>query len=375
MYLGARGPFDEKYERIKQNWKKDVLVHCRHGADRTGAVLGRYRIEKGEIDKTEALSEALSMGFKPEHILGMKRSRSKSTPQSLDARRGNRSFSCPICGYIMKANANGSKSSAMGDNPGLWDKRFYEHVADASYRIAGQSKSWKRLEKAKDDYINVLNELREHNLPDVFAAIPLQETRYIKGLSSPTCAGGIWQLKPETAQNLGLKVENCSVKGKSKKWTPTEAAAPLPHQAQYVAINNNQYQCKIKNNGKCDRDERFNVNKSTKAMMTLLSEVYWNTSVQTSGSAVQIALLANNHGFSIDKDGNARPSIITAYTKFRDSNPNGHQFYGDNITCSKAIDAHSPNSYHETCGGQLGVQTQRYGYEVVARHFTAVLLH
>ena len=47
-------------------------------------------------------------------------------------------------------------------------------------------------------------------------------------------------------------------------------------------------------------------------------------------------------------------------------------FYGDNITCSRSIDAFTPDGFNQKCGGLLGAQTQRYGYEVVARHFTAV---
>lgn len=43
-----------------------VLVHCTHGADRTGAVIGRYKVEEMGMNPEDAYREALTFGFKPE---------------------------------------------------------------------------------------------------------------------------------------------------------------------------------------------------------------------------------------------------------------------------------------------------------------------
>jgi len=40
-----------------------VFVHCKRGADRTGAVIGAYRIDHDHWDGEQALKEAKSMGM------------------------------------------------------------------------------------------------------------------------------------------------------------------------------------------------------------------------------------------------------------------------------------------------------------------------
>ena len=68
--LTNRGPTDENWERIAEYMLEgNTLVHCRHGADRTGAVIGRFRLENQPyITKQEVLKEALKYGFKKKGI-------------------------------------------------------------------------------------------------------------------------------------------------------------------------------------------------------------------------------------------------------------------------------------------------------------------
>ena len=46
--------------------KDGVLVHCTHGQDRTGLVVGVFRIEKDGWTKADAYKEMTKLGFHPE---------------------------------------------------------------------------------------------------------------------------------------------------------------------------------------------------------------------------------------------------------------------------------------------------------------------
>jgi protein tyrosine phosphatase (PTP) superfamily phosphohydrolase (DUF442 family) len=63
--LTDKPPKPEDWEKIKKEFKKGgVLVHCTHGADRSGAVVARYRVEELGMPLDEAYDDALSYGFK-----------------------------------------------------------------------------------------------------------------------------------------------------------------------------------------------------------------------------------------------------------------------------------------------------------------------
>lgn len=49
---------------------QNVLVHCTHGADRTGLVIGMYRVLHDGWSKQDAYAEMLEHGFHPE-LLGL----------------------------------------------------------------------------------------------------------------------------------------------------------------------------------------------------------------------------------------------------------------------------------------------------------------
>lgn len=42
-----------------------VFVHCKHGKDRTGLVIGLYRVEFENVDRHEAYAEMRAIGFNP----------------------------------------------------------------------------------------------------------------------------------------------------------------------------------------------------------------------------------------------------------------------------------------------------------------------
>lgn len=43
---------------------KPVLVHCQHGEDRTGLIIAAWRVESANWSKEDAMSEALSCGYR-----------------------------------------------------------------------------------------------------------------------------------------------------------------------------------------------------------------------------------------------------------------------------------------------------------------------
>jgi protein tyrosine phosphatase (PTP) superfamily phosphohydrolase (DUF442 family) len=68
VYLGSRPPSAARWAKIKSAMMDgNTFIHCTYGADRTGAVIGRFRLEtEPGLDPQEVLREAKSLGFKPQ---------------------------------------------------------------------------------------------------------------------------------------------------------------------------------------------------------------------------------------------------------------------------------------------------------------------
>lgn len=54
---------DERFFALLDKSPKPVLVHCWHGADRTGALCARYRVEKQGWSAEDAITEMMRGGF------------------------------------------------------------------------------------------------------------------------------------------------------------------------------------------------------------------------------------------------------------------------------------------------------------------------
>lgn len=66
VYLGTKPPTDAQWRMIKEKLAAGgVYLHCAHGADRTGAIVGRYRTEVEGVPFERAWKEARRYGFKP----------------------------------------------------------------------------------------------------------------------------------------------------------------------------------------------------------------------------------------------------------------------------------------------------------------------
>ena len=65
-YLGDQPPRDARWSEVKAVMQAgDVYVHCKWGADRTGAIVSRYRQEVQGWTPDRAFQEARKYGFKP----------------------------------------------------------------------------------------------------------------------------------------------------------------------------------------------------------------------------------------------------------------------------------------------------------------------
>lgn len=66
VYLGDAPPSETNWQKIRDLLSRGgVYLHCAHGADRTGAVIAKYRIEVEGIEPCDAYREARRFGFKP----------------------------------------------------------------------------------------------------------------------------------------------------------------------------------------------------------------------------------------------------------------------------------------------------------------------
>ncbi|MBE0645878.1 MAG: hypothetical protein IH600_17490 [Bacteroidetes bacterium] len=66
VYLGDSPPSEKNWQNIRDLLARGgVYLHCAHGADRTGAVIARYRVEVEGVAPCDAYREARRFGFKP----------------------------------------------------------------------------------------------------------------------------------------------------------------------------------------------------------------------------------------------------------------------------------------------------------------------
>ena len=286
-------------------------------------------------------------------------------------------FEQPFEDFVMSYNAQKSGLAQLKNDPRTWDEKYYEKTVYTVNEYSKYKKTWRVFEDALNDYNLVVSMLRKNDMPDVFAAIPVTETRYKAKLVSPVCAAGIWQFMPEVATRVDLNVEGCSFKAPStvRDWRPKLKAPPLPSKREYMKILNTSdgvdYKCMISS---CEEDDRIDVESSTEGAIELLKEVWEDDELSESGSVVQMAIVGHNVGYN-DKPYGVRRStnILPAYRKYmKKKRENGAHFYGDNILCGPDKDPHKAGYYSSLCGGVLPNQGQHYGYNVTAQHFLAV---
>jgi protein-tyrosine phosphatase len=68
-------PNAKEWEKIKEALKEPVYIHCKWGADRTGAIIGRYLLEEKGYSSQEAWEAVLSSGTHAGYLGGLKKGR------------------------------------------------------------------------------------------------------------------------------------------------------------------------------------------------------------------------------------------------------------------------------------------------------------
>lgn len=282
----------------------------------------------------------------------------------------------PFYDFVMAPNIQAAGQAHRDlDKPANWDQILLTYVTASVDQHVRAWRVFRRLDAIKTEYAQVVTQMRAAGLPEVFAAIPYQESRYQPKLTSRVCAHGFWQFMPEVALRaervggLDFKVRDCRIRGSTAKWSPRLLAPAPTRRSDYVdpgdPANPNDDSCLIE---ACDVDDRENIEKSTRAAIYTLGEAWRDPTIQSSGSAVQMTILTHNAGLDDSKWGQGkRSNVLPAYKQWVKTNgaAMGPQFYGSQIRCR----THDDPSW---CGSLFAAETQHYGYTIIAQHFLAV---
>ena len=257
-----------------------------------------------------------------------------------------------------------------------WDQVMIRAISRSLEQHVKQKGFFRNLEAKHKEWGIVLKLVRRNKMPDLFAAIPYQESRYNSNARSWACARGYWQFMPEVAHrvaketDLDFGVSSCSLRGMKDRWSPTDLSPPFTSRSPYIQDHEPEEApqdswCLIDN---CAKDSRGDLELSTKAALHTLNEPWSDPEIMASGSAVQLTILAHNSGYDDSRFGKATKSnVLPALRNWNAKNgvDQGPIFYGSNILCPD----HRGKSW---CGGMLPAETQHYAYNIMAQHMLAV---
>ncbi len=261
--------------------------------------------------------------------------------------------------FVDSPNAELAKAAGVTGAAGT-DEALKKHAAAYSARKSSQEQFWEILAASTDNYAAVLGLVREAGLPDAIAAIPFLESGYrTDALDRIACAGGAWQMQPELAFRLGLKVEGCQLTGTEETWAPTTPIPPLDvlKNAAYVADG----KCRLTS---CAVDERNDLLRQTKAALAWFEEVLADPEIAASGAAVQLAISTWLAGFDSSEYRDGRTSKLEIRHAYRawladKGVTRDPAFLGQQVLCP-------PGTLASKCEGTtLDAYTQHYAYKVL----------
>lgn len=282
----------------------------------------------------------------------------------------------PFADFVMGPNATKAEWPALASNPEAWDQKYLTYVQHSVKQHLGAWAFWTRLDQVVDDYALVVSQLREAGLPEIFAAIPYQESGYRSDRQSPACARGMWQFQPESGHRMGLQISGCRLRGSQGLWAPTRPVPPqgVYKNAEYIDKSEpigSASKCRIQG---CEIDERTDMQLATRAAIRMLAEAWADPVLSESGAVVQMVILSHNTGYDDGRYDDPPKSRIfnvkPAYQAYIQKNglQRAPDFYGQNITC-ETNQGEDPNS---RCGGFVAKETQHYAYSISAQHLLAV---
>jgi hypothetical protein len=279
----------------------------------------------------------------------------------------------PYYEFVMKPNIEAAGGRAKGwENKDLWDQRFIEYMTAS---VNAHHQAWRfyaRLEAVRVEYEKVVLALRKARMPEVFAGIPYQESRYTASITSEVCAEGYWQFMPEVAyrlqskEKLAFRVADCKFKASTGVlWSPSELAPPpgVRKNAPYMDGG----VCMIE---RCNVDDRKDLERSTEAAVFTLREAWIDPLIAQSGAAVQLTITSHNAGYDDSRFGEKyrkQFNVKPAFKSYIDRNGSaqGMHFVGNNIRCPTTTE-------QGTCNAAYMAETQHYAYTIVAQHLLAV---
>jgi len=282
-------------------------------------------------------------------------------------------FEQPWLRFVAAPNANYANEDGLKE-PELFDQRLLKHATTYANRQLKAQAFWKMLDRAAPNYAAVLRSLRDEDMPEVLAGVPIIESHYNPAAHDKmACAGGAWQFQPEVAYRYGLEVKGCRLTGSPDPWEPTRKVPPpnVLKNAVYIQNVDGKPRCRIKANG-CEIDDRKDIVASTEAAIRSFREALEDEVILGSGAAVQLAITSHNAGYDNSRyrknKRKSKTDVLHAYNDWlrRASVPWDPRFLGQQIQCP-------PGTYAKDCSGTtLNGYAQHYAYKVLGAHFLAV---
>jgi len=180
------------------------------------------------------------------------------------------------------------------------DDPAFRALVDEALRSSRGREIARRGAQSAVELAEIRTQVIDRGLPDLFVGIPYWESYLEDDAVSRSCAGGAWQLMPETAVELGLAVSGCTIGG-AVTWSPSPgsvASPESPYRGERCAMV-------------CATDERSDLARATGAAIELLERTWHAPDVAASEDRAALVVLAYNTGL-----GNARARVAAAGDAF-----------------------------------------------------------
>lgn len=199
----------------------------------------------------------------------------------------------PRLRVALTGSAGGDELDAAARAAASWfvplagqDPAFVSAIAESLE--VGRRAGWGRIAAARPADVGTLRrDVGVAGLPDVIVGVPFVESRLDARVTSRHCAAGTWQLLPEVAVDLGLRVQGCTLDDGSV-FTPGRRL-PSPEDRRYLVGGS----CAI---DRCDVDERRDDRRARSAALTLLGTAWDDPVLAAHPQRAVLAVLSYNAG-------------------------------------------------------------------------------